>query len=121
MYGPRGAGVAEHLDYEAHLQAGSSPDAVPGSAMDRIDIITGTLGKAYGTVGGYIAGSSDLVDLVRSYAPGFIFTTSLPPAMVAGAQASIAYQKECIKDRRLQHLNTRAVKAELEQRGIPVV
>lgn len=121
MYGPRGAGVAEHLDFEAHLAAGDSPDAIPRSVMDRVDIITGTLGKAYGGLGGYIAGSADLVDLVRSYAPGFIFTTSLPPSIVAGAQAAIAYQKECIGDRRLQHLNTRAVKAELEARGIPVV
>lgn len=121
MYGPRGAGVAEHLDYEAHERAGDSPEAVPGSAMDRIDIITGTLGKAYGVVGGYIAGSSELVDVVRSYAPGFIFTTSLPPAIASGAQAAIAYQKECIADRRLQQINTRSVKQELEARDIPVV
>ncbi|KAL7415763.1 pyridoxal phosphate-dependent transferase [Mrakia frigida] len=121
MYGPRGAGVAEHLDFEAHVAAGDSSDAIPGSVMDRVDIITGTLGKAYGGLGGYIAGSADLVDLVRSYAPGFIFTTSLPPAIVAGAQAAIAYQKECIGDRRLQHLNTRSLKAELEKRGLPVV
>jgi len=59
--------------------------------------------------------------VVRSYAPGFIFTTSLPPAIVAGAQAAIAYQKECVGDRRLQHLNTRSLKAELEKRGLPVV
>lgn len=154
MYGPRGAGVAEHLDFEAHVAAGDSSDAIPGSVMDRVDIITGTLGKAYGGLGGYIAGSADLVDressvfvsrfpsrlnplvpsvvltlfsafrsflVVRSYAPGFIFTTSLPPAIVAGAQAAIAYQKECIGDRRLQHLNTRSLKAELEKRGLPVV
>jgi len=86
-----------------------------------VDIITGTLGKAYGVVGGYIAASADLVDVVRSYAPGFIFTTSLPPAIVAGAQASIAYQREYIGDRRLQHVNTRAVKDAFESRGIPVV
>lgn len=121
MYGPRGAGVAEHLDWDAHVKAGNSPDAIPGSVMDRIDIITGTLGKAYGAVGGYIAGSTDFVDMIRSYAPGFIFTTSLPPATVAGAQASIAYQMEHLGDRRLQQLNTRTLKARLAERGIPVV
>jgi 5-aminolevulinate synthase len=89
--------------------------------MDRIDIITGTLGKAWGVVGGYIAGSADLVDVVRSYAPGFIFTTSLPPAVVAGAQASIAYQSEFMGDRRLQQINTREVKRQLSELGIPVV
>ena len=121
MYGPRGAGVAEHLDFEAHLAAGQSPHAIKGTAMDRIDIITGTLGKAYGMVGGYIAGSTDMVDMIRSYAPGFIFTTSLPPANIAGAQASIAYQKEYMGDRRLQHLNTRELKRRLAAVDIPVV
>jgi len=121
MYGPRGAGVAEHLDFEAHLAAGQSPHAIKGTAMDRIDIITGTLGKAFGVVGGYIAGSADLVDMIRSYAPGFIFTTSLPPANVAGAQASIAYQKEYIGDRRLQQLNTRELKRRFAGLDIPVV
>ncbi|WVQ98911.1 5-aminolevulinic acid synthase [Kwoniella sp. CBS 9459] len=121
MYGPNGAGVAEHLDYESHLATRLSSDPVKGSVMDRIDIITGTLGKAYGVVGGYIAGSSDLVDVVRSYAPGFIFTTSLPPAIVAGAQASIAYQREYQGDRRLQQLNTKEVKRQLKGLDIPVV
>jgi 5-aminolevulinate synthase len=121
MYGPRGAGVAEHLDFEAHLAAGQSPHAIKGTAMDRIDIITGTLGKAYGVVGGYIAASADLVDMVRSYAPGFIFTTSLPPTNVAGAQASIVYQKEYMGDRRLQQLNTRELKRRFAALDIPVV
>jgi 5-aminolevulinate synthase len=121
MYGPNGAGVAEHLDYASHEKTRLSAEAVKGSVMDRIDIITGTLGKAYGVVGGYIAGSSDLVDVVRSYAPGFIFTTSLPPAIVAGAQASIAYQREFKGDRRLQQLNTREVKRQFEALDIPVV
>ncbi|KAL2213435.1 5-aminolevulinate synthase [Sarocladium strictum] len=116
MYGPHGAGVAEHLDWEAHKEG------MPrGTIMDRIDIFTGTLGKAYGCVGGYIAGSSKLVDMVRSLAPGFIFTTSLPPATMAGAKASIEYQMEYEGDRRLQQLHTRAVKEELEQRDIPVI
>jgi 5-aminolevulinate synthase len=121
MYGPSGAGVAEHLDFEAHHATRESGEAVSRSVQDRVDIITGTLGKAYGVVGGYIAGSADLVDVVRSYAPGFIFTTSLPPAIVSGAQASIAYQRESMDDRRLQQINTREVKRQLGEIGIPVV
>ncbi|KAI1394521.1 tetrapyrrole biosynthesis, 5-aminolevulinic acid synthase [Hypoxylon fuscum] len=116
MYGPNGAGVAEHLDFEAHQQG--KPE---GTIMDRIDIITGTLGKAYGCVGGYIAGSAKLVDMIRSLAPGFIFTTSLPPATMAGAQAAIEYQVEYNGDRRLQQLHTRAVKEALDARDIPVI
>ncbi|KAG6817218.1 mitochondrial 5-aminolevulinate synthase [Tephrocybe sp. NHM501043] len=121
LYGPRGAGVAEHLDYDAHKAAGESPDAIPGSVMDRIDIITGTLGKAYGAVGGYIAGSDDFVDMIRSYAPGFIFTTSLPPATVAGARASVAYQKAYVGDRQLKQVNVREVKRRFAELDIPVV
>lgn len=116
MYGPHGAGVAEHLDFEAHRRGEPK-----GSIMDRIDIITGTLGKAYGCVGGYIAGSAKLVDMIRSLAPGFIFTTSLPPATMAGANASIEYQMENDGERRLQQLHTRAVKEALEARDIPVI
>jgi 5-aminolevulinate synthase len=116
MYGPHGAGVAEHLDYEAHV-AGRPQ----GTVMDRIDIITGTLGKAYGCVGGYIAGSAKLVDTIRSLAPGFIFTTSLPPATMAGAKTAIEYQAEYQGDRRLQQLHTRAVKDALNAKDIPVI
>ncbi|KAK0646040.1 pyridoxal phosphate-dependent transferase [Cercophora newfieldiana] len=116
MYGPHGAGVAEHLDFEAH--AAGRPR---GTVVDRVDIITGTLGKAYGCVGGYIAGSNKLVDTVRSLAPGFIFTTSLPPAVMAGARAAIEYQMEYNGDRRLQQLHTRAVKEALSGRDIPVI
>ncbi|KZM19491.1 5-aminolevulinate synthase [Ascochyta rabiei] len=116
MYGSHGAGVAEHLDYEAH-KAGKPR----GTVMDRIDIITGTLGKAYGCVGGYIAGSAKLVDTIRSLAPGFIFTTSLPPATMAGAKTAIEYQSSYQGDRRLQQLHTRAVKDELNARDIPVI
>jgi 5-aminolevulinate synthase len=121
LYGPRGAGVAEHLDYDAQLAAGDSPNPVPGSVMDRVDIITGTLGKAYGAIGGYIAGSDDFIDMVRSYAPGFIFTTSLPPATVAGAQASIAYQKTYSGDRQLKQVNVREAKRRFADLDIPVV
>jgi 5-aminolevulinate synthase len=121
LYGPHGAGVAEHLDYEAQLAAGNSPHPIPGSVMDRVDIITGTLGKAYGAVGGYIAGSDDFVDMIRSYAAGFIFTTSLPPATVAGARASIVYQKEYLGDRQLKQVNVREVKDRFAQLDIPVV
>jgi 5-aminolevulinate synthase len=139
MYGPHGAGVAEHLDFEAQKLAGKSSKPIPGSVMDRVDIITGallfvlqlrkfcsfsnegTLGKAYGAIGGYIAGSADFVDLIRSYAPGFIFTTSLPPANIAGARASISYQRNYMGDRQLQHINVRIVKAKFLERDIPVV
>jgi 5-aminolevulinate synthase len=116
MYGPHGAGVAEHLEYEAHLEGRPK-----GTVMDRVDIITGTLGKAYGCVGGYIAGSTKMVDAIRSLAPGFIFTTSLPPATMAGAKAAIEYQMEYQGDRRLQQLHTRAVKEELAEKDIPVI
>ena len=81
----------------------------------------GTLGKAYGAIGGYIAGSVDFVDMIRSYASGFIFTTSLPPANMAGARASISYQKEYNGDRQLKQLNVRDLKSRFEAMDIPVV
>ncbi|KAL4788033.1 mitochondrial 5-aminolevulinate synthase [Aspergillus varians] len=122
MYGPHGAGVAEHLDYEVYAsQDTANPLSTKGTVMDRIDIITGTLGKAYGCVGGYIAGSSALVDTVRSLAPGFIFTTSLPPATMAGADAAIQYQSRHQQDRILQQLHTRAVKQSFKDLDIPVI
>lgn len=121
LYGPRGAGVAEHLDFNAHLEAGQNSKAIKGSVMDRVDIITGTLGKAYGTVGGYVAGSKNFIDMIRSYAPGFIFTTSLPPATVAGARASVIYQKMHMGDRALKQINVRKVKEKLAAIDIPVV
>ena len=116
MYGPRGAGVAEHLDFEAH--AAGRPR---GTVMDRVDIITGTLGKAYGCVGGYIAGKAAMIDTIRSLAPGFIFTTSLPPATMAGARAAIDHQMAHAGDRHLQQLHTRALKATLAARDLPVI
>ena len=119
MYGPHGAGVAEHLDYDVYASEGKL--SKKGTIMDRVDIITGTLGKAWGCVGGYIAGSSALVDTIRSLAPGFIFTTSLPPATMAGARAAIEYQASFQGDRTLQQLHTRAVKDELVAKDIPVI
>ena len=116
MYGPHGAGVAEHLDYDLH--AAGRPEK---TVMDRIDIITGTLGKAYGCVGGYIAGSARMVDAIRSLAPGFIFTTSLPPATMAGAKTAIEYQMAHPEDRQRQQLHTRAVKKALAERNIPII
>lgn len=121
LYGPRGAGVAEHLDWESHQMAGQSSEPIKDSVMDRIDMITGTLGKAYGTVGGYVAGSRDFIDMIRSYAPGFIFTTSLPPATVAGARASVIYQKHHVGDRALKQVNVRTVKERFAALDIPVV
>jgi 5-aminolevulinate synthase len=114
MYGMRGAGVAEHLDWSRDLTKSRN-------VMDRIDIITGTLGKAYGNVGGYIAGSANFVDAIRSLAPGFIFTTSLPPHVMAGATAAVEYQKSTISDRVAQQLNVRKTKQMLADLDIPVV
>ncbi|RKO95844.1 tetrapyrrole biosynthesis, 5-aminolevulinic acid synthase, partial [Caulochytrium protostelioides] len=104
MYGKTGAGVAEYID-----------------AMADMDIITGTLGKAFGLVGGYIAASARLVDMIRSYAPGFIFTTSLPPPVMGAAVASIQHLRASEKERTLQQLHTRDLKVRLAQLGIPVV
>ena len=81
----------------------------------------GTLGKAYGAVGGYIAGSVDFVDMIRSYAAGFIFTTSLPPVNVAGARASISYQKEYNGDRQLKQINVRELKSRFNALDIPLM
>ncbi len=105
MYGPRGGGVAER-----------------DGLMGRIDIFNGTLGKAFGVFGGYIAGSSKMCDAIRSYAPGFIFTTSIPPAVAAGAAASIAYLKtaEGQKLRDAQQLHARILKMRLRGLGMPI-
>lgn len=120
MYGPHGAGVAEHLNFEEHLNAGL--DTIrKDSVMNRIDMVTGTLGKAFGVVGGYVTGKRNMIDWFRSYAPGFIFTTSLPPAVMAGASASIRHQRATLKDRIAQQKNTRYVKNNLNDLGIPVI
>ncbi|RGP37785.1 5-aminolevulinate synthase [Pseudotabrizicola alkalilacus] len=106
MYGPRGAGVAER-DHQMH----------------RIDIINATLAKAFGVFGGYIAASAKMVDAVRSYAPGFIFTTSLPPAVAAGAAASVAFLKtaEGQKLRDLQQAYASTLKMRLKGLGLPII
>jgi 5-aminolevulinate synthase len=104
MYGPRGGGIAER-----------------DGLMDRIDVIEGTLAKAYGTLGGYIAGTSAVVDAVRSHAPGFIFTTALPPAVAAAATASIAHLKRSGVERTGQRVAVAATKAILREAGLPVM
>ncbi|AGO10351.1 AaceriABL104Cp [[Ashbya] aceris (nom. inval.)] len=119
LYGPHGAGVAEHLDFEAHRKAGiASPEET--TVLDRVDMITATLGKSFGTVGGYLAASEKLVDFVRSYAPGFIFTSSLPPAVMSGSAAAIYHQRSSLHLRQLQQKHTSYVKNGLGELGIPV-
>ncbi|MCA3557666.1 MAG: 5-aminolevulinate synthase [Rhodobacter sp.] len=102
MYGPRGAGVCER-------------DGV----MAGIDIIEGTLGKAYGVVGGYVTGSAALCDFIRSFASGFIFTTALPPAIAAAAKASITHLKGSDVERQLQRRQVARLRAALDRHGIP--
>ena len=104
MYGPRGAGVAER-----------------DGQMHRIDIINGTLAKAYGVFGGYIAASAKMVDAVRSYAPGFIFTTSLPPAIAAGAAASVRVLKGAQHLRDAHQAQARILKVRLRGLGLPII
>lgn len=126
LYGPHGAGVAEHVDFEAHRKAGiASPSLEMNNmkklALDRIDMITGTLGKSFGAVGGYVAANKNIVDFLRSYAPGFIFTTTLPPGVMAAAAEAIRFQRSNIDLRTSQQKHTDYVKKGLEDLGIPVV
>ncbi|WFD03665.1 5-aminolevulinate synthase [Malassezia obtusa] len=118
MYGPHGAGVAEHLDWM--MNATMPPGKLKGTIMDSIDIITGTLGKAYGNVGGYIAGSNRMVDLIRSFAPQFIFSTTLPPAVLTGAATAIEVLMESNHTRQLQQIRTRELKNALLSNNIPL-
>jgi 5-aminolevulinate synthase len=104
MYGPRGGGVTER-DNLAH----------------RIDIINGTLAKAYGVMGGYIAASAKMCDAIRSYAPGFIFTTSLAPSIAAGAAASVRHLKTAQDLRDKHQEQARYLKTRLKMMGLPVI
>jgi 5-aminolevulinate synthase len=104
LYGPRGGGVAER-------------DGV----MAEIDIVEGTLGKAFGVMGGYIAGDPELVDAIRSHAPGFIFTTSLPPALTAGALASVRHLKSHPELREQHQERAASLKRRFADAGLPVM
>jgi 5-aminolevulinate synthase len=104
MYGPRGAGVAAR-------------DGV----MDRINVIEGTLAKAFGCLGGYIAGSAPLIDAVRPYAPGFIFTTALPPAICAAATAAIRHLKSSQWERERHRHRAARVKSVLSAAALPII
>ncbi len=104
MYGPRGAGIADRE-----------------KLMSEIDIIEGTLAKAYGVMGGYVAGNKYLVDTIRSFASGFIFTTSVPPSIVAGALESVKHLKISSKERKKHGERVSLVKKKLEDNGINVI
>ena len=104
LYGPHGGGLAER-------------DGV----MQRVDIIEGTLAKAFGVMGGYITGSKDLVDVIRSYASGFIFTTSLSPVLVAGILASVRHLKENGEEREMIQDRAEALKVALQEANLPVM
>jgi 5-aminolevulinate synthase len=104
LYGPRGGGIAER-------------DGV----MHRVDVIEGTLAKGFGCVGGYITASAAICDAVRSFAPGFIFTTALPPAVAAAARASVRYLKRSTAEREAHQRQAAATKAALTEAGLPVL
>ncbi len=102
LYGPRGGGVAEER-----------------GLMNRLTVIEGTLGKAFGVMGGYIAASAELCDFVRSFASGFIFTTALPPAVAAGACASVKHLKASTEERAAHQDRVAEVRRRLDAIGIP--
>src|SRR5207248_4447146 len=104
MYGPRGGGICAHQ-----------------GQMGRVDVLEGTLAKAFGCLGGYIAGSADMIDAVRSYAPGFIFTTALPPAVCAAATAAIRHLKASSWERERHQDRAARTKAVLTAANLPVM
>jgi 5-aminolevulinate synthase len=104
MYGPHGAGIAERE-----------------GLMDEVDIIQGTMAKAYGVIGGYVASRAVVIDMIRSFAPGFIFTTSQPPAIAAGAEASIRHLMQSNVEREQHQANAASLKSMLAEAGIPVL
>ncbi len=104
MYGARGGGISER-------------DAV----ADRVTIIEGTLGKAFGVMGGYIAADQNIIDVIRSYAPGFIFTTSLSPVLVAGVLAAVRHLKSSSEERDAQQANAAMLKKLFFDAGLPVM
>jgi 5-aminolevulinate synthase len=104
MYGARGGGISERDE-----------------VADRVTIIEGTLGKAFGVMGGYIAADQKIIDVIRSYAPGFIFTTSLSPVLVAGVLASVRHLKASSEERTAQHANAAMLKTLFADAGLPVM
>ncbi len=104
MYGPRGGGIADRE-----------------GLMDRVDIIQGTLAKAYGVIGGYISGKSSTIDAIRSYASGFIFTTTLPPAVASGALTSVRHLKDSDAERKLQQERASELRTLLSEAEIPYI
>lgn len=104
MYGARGGGISERDE-----------------VADRVTIIEGTLGKAFGVMGGYIAADQKIIDVIRSYAPGFIFTTSLSPVLVAGVLASVRHLKASSEERTAQHANAAMLKTLFAEAGLPVM
>ena len=104
MYGSRGGGISER-----------------DGLADRVTIIEGTLGKAYGVMGGYISADTDIIDCIRSYAPGFIFTTSLSPVLVAGALASVRHLKASNEERLAQQANAALLKSKFRAGGLPLM
>ncbi|WP_397598452.1 5-aminolevulinate synthase [Sphingorhabdus sp.] len=104
MYGARGGGISERDE-----------------VADRVTIIEGTLGKAFGVMGGYIAADQKIIDVIRSYAPGFIFTTSLSPVLVAGVLASVRHLKVSSEERTAQHANAAMLKTLFADAGLPVM